>query len=433
MSRVRAAEVARLARAQIPVLEAEVGRIQQANAEHQRRLQQLRAEVARAWDYLATVLVPDLEAQHLDWGAQTLALPKLGSQAVQAAMGEERTRLQQTLRNLETDPTYTGREGILNACAIELQELTEAIAPLHAAVSACDGQLFFGELVDTGYGTDAYTGKWYTLSYYKHWKYGDMAVANLREELGIEDFGQLRARYVEHKAALEQLRASETELNQEIHAVQSVVGQHAEATRKLDSLPQRQLAKLRGIVKEHLAPLPRREIAPRLQQYDAGLVALKRVAGLEAKHNYFEAIHERWVAGPQRGVDKALRKAKRDAVKLLRPKYAYRDYPKAEIDRRFADRSPKWNKRWSRYERSRDLLWEFDDYDAFDLADDRPWWSAMTGDEVKARFIAEVGSYYQARAAAKAQSRPDDDAHDAAAVALAAQMTGTDDDFDDFS
>ncbi len=306
------------------------------------------------------------------------------------------------------------------------------MAPLEASVTSCRSLFWFEHLLAVEYGTDQYTGKWYTMSYYRDWKYADEAVAAMREEFGIETFTQLRDKFLEQLNALDQLRTTDTELRANVRAVEVLIEQHAEATRKLDKLPERTLAKLRGVVKEHLHPLPRPEIAKRVARYDAGAIALKRVAGLEAKAEYLQVIHARWVSEPKQAIGKALRKAHRDSVKLLRPKNAYREFSESDVNRRFADPRPKWDARWNRYQQSRDLLWNFEDYGAYDFDGDRPWWSAMTDDRVKARFIPEVGSYYQARASAKTRRR-DDENDDLAVVALADQTARSDDDFDDLS
>ncbi|MCH9688995.1 MAG: hypothetical protein K0V04_46610 [Deltaproteobacteria bacterium] len=430
---VDAQEVMRLARAQIPVLMAERRRIQAASAQHQVQLKALHGEIYKAWEYLATVLVPGIVPENLEWASRLLSLPPIGAQAVQAAMVQDRDRLQATMANLDDNDDYVHREARLNACSIHLTELAESIAPLQDALSLYHSLPHWDELLDSGYGTDAYAGKWYTLSYYQHWKYGDQAVAALGEQFGVKTFAELRARYEQEKAAWDQLVTSRTEYQRQQHAVQSAVQQYTEAERHLANLASRHLSRVRGVVIEHLSPLGRDQLAKMLASYETGLVALKRLDGLEAKYRYLEITHQRWVLEPAAGIEKALRKAQRDLVKLQRPKHVYRRFPSADIERRFMDRQPKWDKRWTRYQDSRTRLIGFDDYGTYDFDDATPWWSVMTGDAVKARFIPEVAVYYEHRSATKQHSQEDHEQQAFAAVASAADYDDGRDDFDDMS
>jgi hypothetical protein len=425
-------DVIKAARAQIPVLEAELSRIATASTEHRQQIAALDKETSKAWEYLATVLVPDLEPPHLDWASRLLSLRPLSARAIEAGIEEDRDELEAELAKIRSHDDYVRREGLLNGVSIQLEEVNEAIAPLRSALDAYEVQLLWEHLLESGYGTDAYTGKWWTMSYYRDWKHGDLAVAKLGEQFSVSTFGELAARYRQERDAHEQLLATKASLEARKDAVDRLTARHDQAANRLARLQPRHLASARGKVIEHLKALKLPEIAKMVGSYEPAVIAVKRLAGLEAKRRYLDETFDEWVARPGAALKKALTKAQRDIVKLARPKNSQRRFDKSAFDRRFADRSDGWNKRWSRYRQSNSRIVAFDAYDRFDFDDGTPWWSVMTGDTVKARFIPEVATYYQRRADS-APRRDRTDGEELAFAALAGQGAAGDEPFDDMS
>jgi hypothetical protein len=423
-----AREVVDLASQQIRGLEEELKRLEGARREHASDLQKVDHEIAAAWQYLGTVLVPDLEPAHLQWASQLLSLPKLEANAVQQRMQADRASLHAKISEIEGDDAYVRREGRLNECAIQMEELQASIEPLRLSLSELDAQPLWVELLAFQYGTDSYPHKWWQLSYYRHWKHADMALAALGERHGAKTFAELRTKYYEEKAAYDQLVATHADYAQRKTQIDGLVEEHARVQQRIADLPTRHLTQARSLVVEHLRPIEPEVVADMLTSYPPGVVGFKRVLGLMAKRAYLERTFTTWVAAPRPGIVKALRKAKRDVVKLTRPKNRHRTFPPADVERRFADRRPKWHARQNRYRESRTTLLAFQDYDAWSFDDDRPWWSVMTGDRVKARFIPELERYYDRQ---QHQRRTKDDDDDLAVAALASEAAiGPDDDGD---
>lgn len=403
-----------LAYQQIPALQRELAALEQARSQHGKDLNALSAEVEAAWRYLASVVLPELTAVACDAAARLLAFPDVSWASIDGWRLAEQRRLNDELASVEAAPAFQRREAILNECDIRLAELTEAMAPLRQSLDRFERQPLWERLVARGYGTDSYSGRWWSLSYYRDWKHGDMALEALGVATGAKSFAELVAIYQAEERAHEELAAAHAAYVARRDEVNAWVRRHQDVLDRLASMGTRFLARAQGKVIEHLRLLPGEDIAKRLVQHEAASLAYKRVLGVEAKRTYLEQLHAEWVAKPMQQVKRALEKNQRDIVKLSRPKNAHRRFDSATVSRRFADRSTSWNKRWNNYQDSRQSIIVFDDYHLYDPYADTIWWSLMTHDHCTPRFIPDVALHHQHR-----HSR-----HDDAVAAVAAGEEG---------
>lgn len=411
------------ARAQMPVLEAERAALRKAHAEHQADVTTLEGEVEAAWRYLASVLIPELTPAVCDAAARRLAFPNISWASLDAGRVAEQRRLNDELAAVDAAPVYQRREAILNECDIHLAELADALAPLRHSLDRFAGQPRWDVLLARGYGKEGYLGKWWSLSYYQDWKHADLAVEALGPVTGATTFAELMSVYEAEKQAYDELARAHAGFVARRDEVNALVARRQDALDRLAHLTPRLLARAQGQLIEHLRPLAGEEITTRLATDETCALAYKRVLGVEAKIAYLKQLHDEWVAKPLRQVERAFEKNRRDLIKLSRPKNHHLRFDVADLERRFADRSTSWNKRWNNYDESRRSILVFHDYHLYDPYGDMLWWSLMTHDHCKPRFIPEVARHYERRHGT----------HDDAVVAVAAGEDGHFDTTGDYS
>lgn len=358
--------------------------------QHHDDLQAVQRGNEEAWQHLAAVIVPDLDAARLDRVAATVGLPAIGRDAVAAGMQYEHDRMHRRIAEVEANPEYVDREGILLECERQIAEYDEMIAPFTADVTSIHADPVWHRLRDAGYGTGSYAAKWYQLSYYRDWKEGDLLVERHGPRLGVTTWAALRDRAIAAEAAVATLRAERETHVARRSLVDSLVRERAACEQALGSLPARQLAAVHGRLRGHLEHVEIDRIAAMFPGDHAVMVALQRLSGLAAKQRYLGEAARQYLFEPREAVYAALTRNNRDRAKLSRPKSAGRTFPAETMERRFRDRSGSLGKRRQRWEETRTHVVGFDDYDRGSLARDFLWWDVMTDGRLDGDFIPEV-------------------------------------------
>lgn len=428
MTLYSADEIIRAAHRQNSALEQEIEAISALAEQHRRDLLGLRHELEAAWEHLASTLVPSLDRAALDAAAARLALPTIAAARVEAERAEERRQIEAELAQIDADPLYVQREGLLNEQSIRVPELEDLIAPLAEARRACEAQPLWDELHASGYDTPEYAVKWYMLHYYTLWKHGDLALAALQSRFpAAQRFADLRAKYDELCAAEQELAGEREALLRRGKRVAELTDRRALLQRRLEGAPQRALALARGRVQAHLSQLDAADAGPLLADSRAASFAYKRVLGLAAKQRYLEALGKQLVQQPRAQLEVALAKNQREIAKKQRPKQYHAQHSVADFGKRFGVRQDAWDKRRDRYARARGQLLDFSDYSRAEFARDFLWWDLMTDGRLDGDFIDEVATYR--RSHGERRSRDDrDDAHAAAVAAVAGQHARDPDD-----
>ena len=376
-------------------------RLKQASLEldHLHRMQRaIGADVARqdkdiddAWDHLAEVTVTSLDAALLDAVAAGLRLPTVTAQQVIAR--RQATLVQATTRRLGllADPRIQNAEAIENEVQIRVAELDEAMAPLQHSISLLEAAPHFLELLAHRYGTDEYTMRFWQLGYYTHWKVGDVIVETHGPRLGLQHFKAIVARYVEEKAALQQLQHSRSALLERRQEVKRVQAELAEVEASIADVDTVTLRSVRTRVKDHLRPLAHDTLLAVFANDDAGLLACKRIIGIGTKKTYLSALQEVQLKGVVDEVRATMSTLARTRTKLSRAKNASRQWPEVEVERMVGpDRRERWGKRRERMGEARTHIVEFHHYERWNPAADVLWWDVMSDGRLDGNFIPEV-------------------------------------------
>ncbi|MEW5848333.1 MAG: hypothetical protein AB2A00_05940 [Myxococcota bacterium] len=394
MTDVSAAQVVRAAQAQNAELRAELARMESAERENRELQKQVAAEQESAWRNLTEQLVPSVDAAHLDAAAQALRLPAVSARTLLGEAQAEKNRLEQVLATVQADPLFKHREGKLTEISVRMRELEEFMGPLKETVEGLQQEPMFDELLQSGYGTEAYQQGWWTASYYRHWKHGDLLVEKYGPALKITEFGQLRLKFLEERNTLRSLESACASLRQEKHRVDSLVKKFDDAQRALQGLPQTYLARARALVREHLQSLGDDEKLNLVAGNEGATLAVKRIAGVEAKQRYLDQLLREMVLKPRDDLKQAIARNEKDIIKFQRPKNAGVRIRQADFDRRYRSRRSSWDKRWNRYHNACHQIVVFDSYYRYDPLTEFLWWDVMTDGHLDGNFIPEVAEFH---------------------------------------
>ncbi len=365
--------------------------------EHKGDLEAIDARVSEAWEHLASVLLPDLEPARLDGLSRKLGLPAIAARAVEAGTRSEQTRHEGRQAAALASPIYQNREGIRNECDIRLAECEEQIAPLRDVYRPIGEDPRFRRLETNGYGTPRYTGRWWSLSYYRDWKEGDELVEAFGPSLRATDFPAILQKIGEARAAARVMYAERDELTERVKQVQALETQHDDAVRALEMMPQRRLTAVRGSLRAHLEPMTWPQIAKLLGSGQDIVVALQRLSGLAAQRRYLVAAAERDILEPRAQLAAAAERNTRDITKLSRPKNASKQFDGAKMSKRFEARPAVFAQRREHYTQTRHVVTSFQHYDRGSLAGDFLWWDLMSDGRLDGDFIPEVRSFHRHR------------------------------------
>ena len=363
--------------------------------EHDADLAAIDARLGEAWAHLGAVLVPDLDPARLDALALRIGLPAIGARAVEAGTRSELARQQGLRAAAGASPLYQNREGIRNECEIRIAECDELLAPLRAVYDVICWDPRFTRLRVNGYGTGGYTGRWWSLSYYRDWKEADELVESFGPGLRAAEFTALLHKVGEAEAAARTLQDDRDALSDRLIQVQALEDQHDDAGRALDEMPQRRLAAVRGSVRAHLEPMPENSLAALLGDDHVVVVALQRLTGLAAQRRYLTAAARTYLIEPREQLSTIAHRNRRDIEKLARPKNAGKVFEATKMDKRFRGRSAAFVKRRERYGQTRETVTTFHHYERGSLAQDFLWWDLMSDGRIDGDFIPEVQRHRQ--------------------------------------
>lgn len=346
------------------------------------------------------------------------------------AMEHERHVLETTIKRIENEDRYRRREELAGpdgTIRSEIAQAKEMLEPFENECAKFESLVGFDELVEVGYDTPEFAGRFWQADYWRHWAAGD----RICKELGMDDFGDdvLPAYWKvaqQRNFWKDELARHESALV-EIH---QLVQKHDEAQARLPGLAAVYLAGCQEQLAKHLAGADiglLEEWRQRGAPHDRGLeMALRKVSGLRAKSNMLRALHDQAVATAVQDLRERESKYARKASKFGRPKYWNRAVAESELDPKFGDKLPKLQDRVQKLEKMVDRIDRYDDYQRFSLENDQSlWWYEFTRSRPP-RELSRLRNYYDRHPELEPvyDERFDDD-HDAAAVALAAADMAT--------
>lgn len=383
---------------------------------------------------LVAAILPELSAAAIARAVQLTGYLPLQQNDPLVAMDKMRETLTASMANIEQDRRYRDRL-LLRAPRIgmltrEIAELEEFHAPLAEIIEGA-AHPRMERLLQVGYGTSSYDVPFWRMSYYQDWKAGDEILAKLPK---FKTFAALREDYLAAQRDIGVYNNKLGQLRREVALGEAIEREYAEKQKQLSELPMTCLQRLRDQLCSYIRDLDLVAIGDRLAQDPALEMLAKRYLGLQKQTEYLQQSSKHLLENSRAPVQQTIAQLDREIQKYSRPKNAGAKLPSERIAQ-LRLRNTKYQQQATRYQQSRHVIVEFDDYDHGCIDDDYLWWDLITESyrhrhgqhygHMHGSYIDEV-SDFRSRHPDHHFQRPDD-WHDADDAAAASAGTGTDD------
>lgn len=292
------------------------------NAEITQALLALTTERRAAAADLARLYLPTLDAESLAAAPSRAGFRGFDQRRPIDAMEKERRQLTARLAVMEADERFTQREALVGPYGSLTRAVAEArdlLDPWERECARFEEQLDFLELVDVGYDTPAFTERWWSPSYWRHWAAGD----RICEALGLSDFGDdVLPAWEKVRAPREQWRGEVSRIGGQIDSVHGHVKLRDETAWRLENLAMIYLEECQNLLATHLEGADAALLAQWAGDDRALILALKKLAGLGAKLDMLRQMQTDWLAGSRTALAEAAQRHQLKATKLARPKKA---------------------------------------------------------------------------------------------------------------
>jgi hypothetical protein len=363
------------------------------DVQHHAAREEVQKQLETATSELGRTLLPDLSPASLARAVALTGYATLQTDNLPGRMAAEKAQLERRRAEIDADPRFARRELLMHprtgSLPRQLAEIEDLKRPWDAVMAGCTSHPRFTRLIESGWGTDAYEGGWWRVSY---WKDHSAAADVLKVFPEAPDFNAVRAQYVQACDTLQKLGSERDRLKAEIAACESLEAEHARIANALWTLKDRWLAAARDHLLRHVATVPPAVLEPRIAAEPNVRVMLLRAGGLAAKVVYLDGLHREKVEKTKQ--DLMAQDAKMAAVAS---RFARKpvNMPAAEFQKKFVDRREKVQKSFTRYRSLSSRVYTYDRWHETRYYDDILWWDVMMGGRVDGGFLPEVDSWHR--------------------------------------
>jgi hypothetical protein len=370
--------------------------VRKESAAARQRIVEARTAAARA---LGEAYLPDLRPETIARTERLTGFRGFSRRDPQKAMDHERQVLEQTIRQVEADPRFVDREGLIGRHGTLIRQRDEALemrAPWDQECAKYETLEGFLDLVQLGYDTPDFAEKWWQPSYWKHWAAGD----RICEALGLKDFGDdvLPA----YKQVAEQRQFWEQKVRDAqaaMDVVRGLVQSRDRAQARIPQLPALYLAEAQDVLGDFLTGA---ELGLLDQWLDAEpeddravRMGLRRLAGIQAKLALLGELEDRGLDAQIGALRSRAKKYGRKAAKYTRPKHSGRTVGDRDLDLGFRAKLPKMEQQRDKLGALIGRIERYDDYGRFSLENEpNLWWHAMSGGKAPPRLMPNLRRWH---------------------------------------
>ena len=362
-------------------------------AARETELHNRQAETFRA---LSAALLPNIEdTTAIAALAQTLGLPEIVRD--QANLFRYREANARRLSEIEASDVYANRDLLRLRVGEKRREVEPLFQYAQAEWNKIAAVPFLAQLVENGYGTDAYARhgffRFFDPQYQNDWKHADAAAAALH----VKTFLEARRMYLDRQEQLTSLQGNMAEILREEARIAAAENERAsllDVQKDLPSETYREIGvRIAAILENGESPL-----VDRLPNPDALKSRLRQIAGLAAQQQYLDDLRKKiaeGVADIQTRMQKLQAEQQRYSQNFN--KYQNKTWGQADWDKRFGpERTARYNTMYDRYYRTSNTVYVFNDYDRamyYDNLNTILWWDVMTDGRMYGDFLPSVQYY----------------------------------------
>lgn len=382
---------------QIQFFEVQKNKLSDISADHAKKISDLALRFQEVLNQITKSLLPEFSESSLKILSELIANPALFS--LYTKKEQEKVALQSTLSAVENNKLYQQRDAFLNPeTGIIIQQESELL-PIYekasSVVKKCESTPRFSGLLQRGYGTSSYPHqgffRFFNSEFLQDWKYADI----LCEKLQVSSFTDALSLYKESKNHYDTIGETLEDLEKQKKEITLLVDSREEAQQLLDSIDARYTERVKMSIEIFLTSNSKQKIAEVFQGNSTLMEQYACLDGLRHQSSYLEQIREK-VESEIRELDEKIHKMTVEKQRYENDMYRFRNkrWDHHQFGRKFNRNDEVYQRRMSKYRRTGDTLYNFNDYNRPSFVEEFLWWDIMTDGRLDGNFIPDVHDYY---------------------------------------
>ena len=379
----------READAQLSRYEQHAARFLGLAGETERRRSDLRARQDVAATQLADAVLPDLSPASFRELSAKLGMPELTG-ILQHSRDRE-TRIDARVAAIEESEAYKTRASVRGRAELQLEEVRPLFDLALNDLRYLQSLPRLRDMVERGYDTVKYPHKSWTRffkrEYLQDWRRADEICALLK----ISSFSEVTTRYRDRQEQSEVLGRTVHDGEAKLKEIADLEGERdhllAERAAQPDAIRLEAGKRIGSILKSNTKLIEQLGFPQTLQG------RIREIDGMEHQVDYLQELRVQIERDASQVQERAAKlRDERDRYHSDLYRYRNKQFSNDQFEKRFR-RDGRYDKLYSRYERTGNTVYVFNDYNRVSSLNDFLWWDVMTDGRLDGNFIPEVQAY----------------------------------------
>jgi hypothetical protein len=354
-----------------------------------RRRGELSARLDVVAAQLADALLPDLSPSSFQALSEKLGMPEL--MGILRRSRERETKIDARVAAIEESEAYKTRESVQGRAELQLEEVRPLFDHALNDLKYLDSLPRMRELIARNYGTPKYPhrGWWryFKREFLEDWKRADEACATLK----LATFSEVIARYQDRQEQCEVLGRTVHDVEGKLKNIAALEDERKQLQEERAAQPDRIRLeagkRLASLLKSNTKLIEQLGFPETLQG------RIREIDGMEHQVEYLQKLRVQIEQDASQVQERAAKlRDERDRYHTNLYRYRNKQFTRDQFDKRFG-RDARYDKLYTRYERTSNTVYVFNDYNRTSALEDFLWWDVMTDGRLDGNFIPEVQEY----------------------------------------
>lgn len=358
----------------------------------ERRRRELAARLDVVATQLADALLPDLTPASFQALSEKLGMPEL--MGILRRSRDRETKIDARVAAIEETEAYQTRDAVRGRAELQIDEVRPLFDHAMSDLRHLDSLPRMRELMGRSYGTPDYPHRgifrYFKREFLEDWKRADEACTALK----VSFFSEVAARYRDRQEQCEVLGRT-------VHDVEDKLKNIAELEQERDHLLSERAAQpdtMRLEAGKRMASLLKSntKLIEQLGFPETLQGRIREIDGMEHQVEYLQSLRVQIEQDAAQVQERAAKlREERDRYNSNLYRYRNKQFSSDQFEKRFR-RDGRYDKLYTRYERTGNTVYVFNDYNRTSGLEDFLWWDVMTDGRLDGNFIPEVQEYVNA-------------------------------------
>jgi hypothetical protein len=307
---------------------------------------------------------------------------------------ERETKIDARVAAIEETEAYRTRDSVRGRAELQLDEVRPLFDHALKDLRHLDSMPRMPELIKRGYGTPEYPHKgwwrYFKREFLEDWKHADEACAALK----LSSFPEVAARYRDRQEQCEVLGRTVRDIEDKLKNIERLEEEReallAERAAQPDTMRLEAGKRVASLLESNLKLIDQLGFPETLKG------RIREIDGMEHQVEYLQRLRVQIEQDAAQVQERAAKlREERDRYNSNMYRYRNKQFTNDQFEKRFR-RDARYDKLYTRYERTGNTVYVFNDYGRTSGLDDFLWWDVMTDGRLDGNFIPEVQEYVAA-------------------------------------